>query len=276
MNAILPIVAETPIGTDTVQTVRGRDVHAFLDVRKDFSDWMKAQIERARLKEGRDYVIEVSPQKGVNPSTQNCAQSDQRVSGGRPRTEYHLTLDAAKHVGMMSGTDRGHDLREYFLECERKAKAQAPAIAVPQSLPEALRLAADLAEQVATQKAEIAVLAPRSEALAVIADADGSLCVTDAAKALQMPPGELWAYLLSAQWIYRRDKDGHPVAYQSKLTAGYLEHKVVPIPNGPGKTWARQQVRVTPKGLTALAQRIPLDRPGGLFGPVPGIAHASA
>lgn len=271
---ILPVVAETPIGTDTVQTVRGRDVHAFLDVRKDFSDWMKAQIERARLKEGRDYVIEVSPQKGVNPSTQNCAQPDQRVSGGRPRTEYHLTLDAAKHVGMMSGTDRGHDLREYFLECERKARSGQVGHSIPQSLPEALRLAADLAEQVATQKAEIAVLGPRSEALAVIADADGSLCVTDAAKALQMPPSELWAYLFRQQWLYRRDKDGAPIAYQSKLSAGYLEHKVVPVPTGPGRTWARQQVRVTAKGLTALAQRIPLDRPGGLFGRVSASANA--
>jgi Rha family phage regulatory protein len=162
---------------------------------------------------------------------------------------------------------------ERFDAMEAQLRRQSGPV-VPQSLPEALRLAADLAEQVATQKAEIAVLAPRSEALAVISDADGSLCVTDAAKALQMPPGELWAYLLSAQWIYRREKDGHPVAYQSKLTAGYLEHKVVPIPTAPGKTWARQQVRITPKGLTALAQRIPLDRPGGLFGRLTAPASA--
>ena len=162
---------------------------------------------------------------------------------------------------------------ERFNAMEAELRRQSGPV-VPQSLPEALRLAADLAEQVATQKAEIAVLGPRSEALAVISDADGSLCVTDAAKALQMPPGELWAYLLKAQWIYRREKDGHPVAYQSKLTAGYLEHKVVPVPTGPGKTWARQQVRVTPKGLTALAQRIPLDRPGGLFGRLAAPASA--
>lgn len=138
---------------------------------------------------------------------------------------------------------------------------------VPQTLPEALRLAADLAEQVETQRAEIAVLGPRSEALAVLSDADGSLCVTDAAKALQMPPGELWAYLYAQQWVYRRDRDGVPVAYQSKLSAGYLMHKVVPVPTATARTWAKQQVRVTPKGLTVLAQRIPLEQPGGLFAP---------
>ncbi len=161
------------------------------------------------------------------------------------------------------------------MEAELRAKAQV-APSVPQTLPEALRLAADLAEQVESQRAEIAVLGPRSEALAVLSDADGSLCVTDAAKALQVPPGELWDYLYKQQWTYRRDRDGVPVAYQSKLTAGYLVHKVVPVPTS-ARTWAKQQVRVTPKGLTALAQRVPLERPGGLFAPrLPVTAPARA
>lgn len=161
---------------------------------------------------------------------------------------------------------------ERFDAMEAELRRQSGPV-VPQSLPEALRLAADLAEQVATQKAEIAVLAPRSEALAAIADADGSLCVTDAAKTLQMPPGELWAYLRRAQWVYKRDRDGIEVAYQAKITAGYLTHKVVNVPVN-GRTWAKPQVCVTPRGLAALAQRIPLDRPGGLFGPVTAPASA--
>jgi Rha family phage regulatory protein len=161
---------------------------------------------------------------------------------------------------------------ERFDAMEAELRRQSGPV-VPQSLPEALRLAADLAEKVAAQTAEIAVLGPRSEALAVIADADGAASVTVAAKCLQMPPGELWAYLRRAQWVYKRDKDGLDVAYQSKITAGYLTHKIVNVPVG-GRTWAKPQVCITPRGLTALAQRIPLDRPGGLFGPV--TAHASA
>lgn len=123
------------------QTCNARDLHGILGVGKDFSNWIKAQIERARLVDGRDFVTaEVLAQKGGNP-------------GGRPRIDYHLTIDAAKHVAMMSGTDKGYQVREYFLECERRAKAQ-PAPAIPQTLPEALRLAADLAEQKAVAEAE--------------------------------------------------------------------------------------------------------------------------
>ena len=69
--------------------VNARDLHAFLEVKKDFSDWIKKQIERARLLEGRDYII--FPQKGEN------------TGRGRSSLEYHLTIEAAKHIAMMSG-----------------------------------------------------------------------------------------------------------------------------------------------------------------------------
>ena len=99
------------IGAAACQAVNARELHSYLDVKKDFTDWIKAQIERGRLKENRDFLV--FPQKGEN--------------GGRPKIEYFLTIEAAKHIAMMSGTDKGYEAREYFLECERRAIA-APAI----------------------------------------------------------------------------------------------------------------------------------------------------
>ena len=53
------------IGDGFVRTVNARDLHAFLDVKKDFSTWIKKQIERARLVECRDFiVITGSPKRG--------------------------------------------------------------------------------------------------------------------------------------------------------------------------------------------------------------------
>ena len=87
-------------------------LHAFLEVKKDFSNWIKKQIGRARLVEGRDYII--------------FAQKGENTGRGRSSLEYHLTIDAAKHIAMMSGTERGSEVREYFLACERQAKAVPP------------------------------------------------------------------------------------------------------------------------------------------------------
>ena len=100
-------IKDKQVGEDLIKTVNARDLHEFLGVRKDFSNWIKVQVQRARLTEEQDFVV--FAQKGENPE------------GGRPTTEYHLTLEAGKHIAMMSGTEKGNDVRDYFIECERIA-----------------------------------------------------------------------------------------------------------------------------------------------------------
>ena len=59
---------------------------------KDFSTWIKKQIERARLVECRDFIT--LTQKG---------ERNEGVRGASISIEYHLAIEAAKHIGMMSG-----------------------------------------------------------------------------------------------------------------------------------------------------------------------------
>jgi hypothetical protein len=48
-------------------------------------------------------------------------------STGRDVERFWLTVDCFKSMGMMAQTDQGDQVREYFLDCERKAKiAHAP------------------------------------------------------------------------------------------------------------------------------------------------------
>lgn len=114
-----------------------------------------------------------------------------------------------------------------------------------------------LQEQVAEKEQVIAALTPKAEALDRIAEAEGSLCITDAAKALQMRPKELFAYLRAHGWIYRRTGSPHDLGYQSKVAAGLLEHKVTTVLRADGTEKLTEQVRITPKGLAALAKLFP-------------------
>jgi phage anti-repressor protein len=110
MNELIPVSNQVLNGTPT-QTINARDLHEFLEMEKKFSDWIKDQIVRARLVEGIDYIaITVNPKEGKNPL------------GGRPKKEYHVTTDAAKDIGMISGSEKGIEVRNYFKECERLAK----------------------------------------------------------------------------------------------------------------------------------------------------------
>ena len=75
-----------------------------MEVTKRFSAW--AEINLKHSKEIRDFT-------SVLTSTV--------VNNGAVRQleDYALTLDVAKHVAMMSGTEKGFDFREYFIQVEK-------------------------------------------------------------------------------------------------------------------------------------------------------------
>jgi len=101
-------VLEGEVGGRKVLTARARDIHVFVGSSRWFSNWFDDQKGRCQLVEGRDYADEVSNEVVGNPS------------GGRPRRDYVVTLDAAKEIGMVDRGPRGKELRRYFIDCERR------------------------------------------------------------------------------------------------------------------------------------------------------------
>jgi len=57
----------------TVSTVDGRKSHAFLEIGKDYANWIKAQIKRAKLIENEDFATVA--QKGVGGKIQGGAEA---------------------------------------------------------------------------------------------------------------------------------------------------------------------------------------------------------
>lgn len=101
---------------------------------------------------------------------------------------------------------------------------------------------------------KLAIAAPKAEALDRFATfAEGSMCLTNAAKALQLQPRKFIAWLQERQWIYRRAGGSHWIGYQSRIQVGYLEHKITTVERTDGSTKQTEQVLVTAKGLAKLA-----------------------
>ncbi|MCO8017491.1 phage regulatory protein/antirepressor Ant [Brevundimonas diminuta] len=122
--------------------------------------------------------------------------------------------------------------------------------------PATLRLLlADYANDKIALEEQVAELAPKAEALDRIATADGSMCITDAAKTLQVQPKAAFQFLRAHRWIYSRQGGGE-IAYQDKLASGLLEHKTTTIHRSDGSEKVTTQVRVTPKGLARLAKEL--------------------
>ncbi|GJD58351.1 phage antirepressor KilAC domain-containing protein [Methylobacterium dankookense] len=175
--------------------------------------------------------------------------------GGRPTNVYDLTKRDTLVV--VAGYDDALRARiiDRWIELEAERPAQ-PAInpADPRTM---LAVFTHLQEQVDSLSVQVAELKPAAAALERIAESHGTFCRSTAAKNLQIPPHTLIRWMRTNGWTFRRPGDKDDLAYQSKIAGGLLEHKVTTGQRPDGSEWSSTQVRVTPKGMTALGKAFP-------------------
>lgn len=139
INSIIAIT-EQSINNETVQAVNARELHSFLEVGKDFTNWIKNRIEQYNFIENQDYILTFAKMGERNNVVKH---------------EYFITIDMAKELSMVERNEKGQQARRYFIDCEKRLKEQTP-----KNLPQALRAYADevekrmLAEQQAQQAIE--------------------------------------------------------------------------------------------------------------------------
>lgn len=95
---------------------------------------------------------------------------------------------------------------------------------------------------------------PLADSYERLTRSDGTMCITDAAKVFEMRPKDLFAWLQSNQWIYRRAGNGHFVGYQPKIQQGLLDHRLEEVTRADGSTKITEQVRITAKGMAKLGE----------------------
>lgn len=234
----------------SIQTVNARDLHAFLESKQQFADWIKNRIKKYSFTENADFTV-------IHNSMNN--------HDGRPAVDYHLSLDMAKELSMVERNAKGKEARLYFIECERVA-LQAPAVDPIKVLndPAAMRgLLLTYSEKVLSLEATVAEQAPKVEALDRIAGADGLHNITNTAKALQVKPSALFSWLSANQWIYRRVGGKSWVAYQQRIQQGFLTHKVhTVVSETDGTAQVYERVMVTAKGMAKLSGVFSLNAVG--------------
>lgn len=251
MNAL------TITGTTIHQDAEGRyclnDLHraAGGEKRHQPSDWLRQQQTQELIAE-----MSIPGIPGVKQNQPLAKRAGAPETGGGTFVckelvyAYAMWISPAFHLKVIRAYD---------------AMVTQPAFPIPQTLPDALRLAADLAEGKALAEARASIAEqreqeqrPKAEVAERIAVSEGGLCITDAAKALQVRPRELFRWLQAHRWIYRRG--AHWVAYQPRIASGHLEHKVTTLEREDGPPKVVEQVLVTPRGLARLAALLNRER----------------
>lgn len=233
-NELIPITAAS-IGGDQQQGVNARDLHAFLEVKTAFKDWIARRIEDFDFKEDSDFCSFLS-----------------ESSGGRPSKEYVLTLNMAKELSMVERNEKGKQARQYFIQCEKQLKVAQQQFAIPQTLPEALRLAADLADKNAALEKKAEEDAPKVEFCdKVVADND-AMTITRAAKLINYPPRKLKDYIRQIGWLYANSD----TPMQSTITSGYMVLRFAHWTDNEGNAVEKPYAHITNKGIFTLYRRM--------------------
>ena len=183
-------------------------------------------------------------------------EKSEASTGGRPSKVYFLPK--RESLILVSGYNivMRAAIIDRWQELEQLAPTVDPILALND--PTTLRaLLLDNVEERMKLAQELAAAAPKLEAFDRIASAEGSLCITDAAKSLQVRPKSLFDFLRAHGWIYQPHGGRGDIAYATKLQQGLMEHKTTTVHRSDGSEKIITQARITPKGLTRLAQEFP-------------------
>ena len=123
-------ISETQIGNSFVNSVSARELHLKLGVKRDFSHWIKDQVKRGMFEENIDFIViwhdvkkDIVNYVSTEKLLKRFSNTQQAVRNGY-QSDYILTLDTAKHIALMSGTVKGKEIRNYFIEVEKKYRLQ--------------------------------------------------------------------------------------------------------------------------------------------------------
>jgi phage antirepressor YoqD-like protein len=174
----------------------------------------------------------------------NTARAHQADGGGRPTMVYDLTKRDCLVV--ISGYSAA--LRAKIIDRWMALEAAAPALALPQSFADALRLAADQQDVIAAQAEQLAAAAPAVEFVERYADSTGTKGFRQVAKLLNAKENDFREFLLDAKILYRLA--GELTPHAQHIDAGRF---CVKAGTAQVSGHAYNAARFTPKGVTWIA-----------------------
>lgn len=87
--------------------VVARDLHKALESKQKYANWIQARIETYGFIEGYDYIL----------------MRDRSITHNNNEiTEHLFTVEASKHLCMVERTEKGKQVRQYFIDVENRMK----------------------------------------------------------------------------------------------------------------------------------------------------------
>ena len=274
----LPEFQPTEVHRDNRVWYDAREIHAYVQSKQRFADWIQNRIAEIGAVEGVDYLnhkimIQVPHQGGFRNATQ---------------IDYYVTPEMGQELGMLERNARGRVIRLWFIARNQKLESMEanpiiqladildnPALNSQLMLELTHRVqklkqenqiqAQDIevkAEKITQLEERVEELLPAEKALELLADDPRAKTLKETAGRLRIRLKDLTRFMCQNGWIYKTNyarNSGEPwLGFRQKLASGLLIQSNYDRPTEYG-THSHYGVKVTQKGLIKLAKLLSID-----------------
>lgn len=229
MNELLNVNFDT-------QTVSARELYEQLEISKRFSAWFETNSQG--FVEGEDFTSVLS-----GTVVNNGAH--------RELQDYNLTVDMAKHLCLMSRTEKGKQCRQYLLDLEKAWNTPEQVMA------RALKIANRTIDSLKEHNTKLIEDCERMKPKEIFADAVSasktSILIGDLAKLIcqngcQIGQKRLFEWMRANGYLILRKGSDYNMPTQRSMEMGLFEIKESTHLNGDGLNMISKTPKVTGKG----------------------------
>lgn len=205
-------------------TVSGRELHEALEVKSKYSDWFKNMCGY-----------------GFTENIDFTAFSKNLENGGRT-IEHAITIPMAKELCMLQRTEKGKEMRRYFIAVEEQWNSPDAIMARALQLSNAKMK--QLQIEVSTLTVENQIMKPKADYFDELVDRNLLTGIRETAGEIGVKQNAFVTFLLDNKYMYR-NKKGKLTAYAKPLSDGLFERKEC---INEKTEWKGTQDLITPKG----------------------------
>lgn len=209
--------------------VSGRQLHEALDVKTKYADWFNRMIDYG-FAENQDFLLLKTEQ--------------QTGRGGHNKVDHVIKLDMAKEIAMIQRTERGKQVRQYFIQVEKDFNS-------PEKIMARALLMAD--QKVHKLEAQIEADRPKVLFAEAVSASHTSILVGELAKLLKqngvdMGANRLFNWLRAHGYLIKRNGRDWNMPTQKSVEMGLIRVKETSITHADGHITVSKTPLVTGKG----------------------------
>lgn len=217
--------------------VSGRQLHQVLGVKTEYKKWFSRMTDYG-FTENEDFVR----------VTQKCPT----LGGVQNTTDHVLKLDMAKEIAMIQRTDKGKEVRQYFIQVEKDFNSPEKIMA------RALKIAD---RKIIKLEATIEEQKPKVIFANAVSASHTSILVGDFAKlmrqnGLNFGQNRMFAWLRENGYLISRKGNSWNMPTQKAMDLGLFEIKETTINHSDGHISINKTPKITGKGQLYFADKL--------------------